>query len=860
MEGFFVDICSSNYMLINRLFIFILLLLTVQTLTAQIKVSGKISDSKTKKPVAYADVTLPNAGIFTTTNTDGSFYLESEKNDSILEITADGFEFMEFKLTSKVNYNLSVELIPDGTLKENSMVELEAATITNKKKKYKNKKENPAYEILRQVWARKKENGLRNFPQYEYEEYEKLQFDLNNVDSAMTQSRLFKDMEFVFDKIDTSQVSGKAYLPAFLNESIYKVYGKNNPKRERKDLVANKSSGFDDNEIVSQTLKNLYKEFNIYDNRLNFFNINFASPIARDGFSIYEYELSDTVNIDGLDCYRIKYYPKNSAGHTFKGDFYVSMKEFAIKEISMQSTKNIDVNFVRDIFVSQQFEVKNDTVFLPKRDYILLDMTLLNKKDKSKGLFAHRTVSYKDFEFEKPRADNFYDPRNHDPYESGAFDKTDLYWANARHERLSENEDGIYEMLDSLQQVPRFKRIVKSVEIFGSGYWNVWNAIDIGDLYSTFGYNEIEGFRLRAGARTYFSQNDMWRLGGYLAYGFDDHQFKYGAEARFMFNKFNRFQIGAGTKRDVEQLGVQLTTSDGIMTRSFASSSIISQGANAKLSHINKTNVYASIDPWKNFTIRLDGNYQTTRAADPYLFDIGYINEKGLEEEHLIDTNLSLSLIARPGAKFSRFGIDRYEHSTLAPTIMLRYTKGFSGLFNSQFQYDKLQAYFYKPFLIGSLGRSDVVLEAGKIFQPVPLSLLSVIPGNESYGQIPGTFSQIDYYEFVTDSYLTFILDQHFNGWIFNKIPLLKKLKLREVGFVRAAWGDISDEAVEMNRSEILYVAPKDKIYFEYGFGIENIGIGNFRPFRVDFNWRGNYLELPDARKFGVTVGMNFSF
>src|SRR5690606_4159817 len=300
------------------------------------------------------------------------------------------------------------------------------------------------------------------------------------------------------------------------------------------------------------------------------------------------------------------------------------MKEYAVKEIAMQSTRNIDVNFVRDIFVSQQVDVNNDSVFLIKREYILLDMSLLNKKETSKGLFAHRTVSYKDFNFDNPHPDEFYNERNHDPYASGSFEKNDLYWANARHERLSKNEDGIYEMLDSLQQVPRFKRIVKSVEILGSGYWNVWNAIDIGNLYSSFGYNDIEGFRLRAGARTYLSQNDMWAITGYLSYGFGYHQFKYGAEARFMFNELNRFQIGAGTKRDIEQLGVQLTTSDGIMTRSFASSSIIGQGDNDKLSHINKTNVYTSIDPWENFTIRLDGNYQTTRAGDPALFNIGY--------------------------------------------------------------------------------------------------------------------------------------------------------------------------------------------------------------------------------------------
>lgn len=855
-----MDICAICMMNFRPLFL-TLILLAASLASAQIKVSGRVTDSETKKPVSYADVTLPNAGIFATTNTDGSFYLESEISDSVIEVSADGYEFYEQILTSKVNYDFNIELKGNSSLKENSTVELSEATVTNKKKKYKNKKENPAYAIMREVWARKKNNGLRSVPQYEYEEYEKLEFDLNNVDSALTKSRLFKDMEFIFEKIDTSEITGKAYLPAFLNESVYKVYGRNEPsKKERRDLVANKSSGFDDNEIVIQTLKNLYKEFNIYDNRLNFFNKNFVSPIARDGFAVYEYELSDTVNLDGVDCYRIKYYPKRDGEYTFKGDFYIGIKSYSVKEIALQSTKNIDVNFVRDIFVSLQYEIANDSVFYPQREYILLDMSLLNKKDKAKGMFAHRTISYRDFDFDKPRPDEFYNDRNYDPYKEGAFEKNDLYWAGARHERLSKDESGIYEMLDSLQQVPRFKRIVKSVEILGSGYYNVWNAIDIGDLYSTFGYNEVEGFRLRGGARTYFSQNDMWRLAGYMAYGFKDRQFKYGAEARFMFNRYNRFQIGIGTKRDIEQLGVQLTSSDGIMTRSFASSSIIGQGDNDKLSHINKTNIYTSVDPWKNFTVRLDGNYQTTRAADPELFNIGYINEKGLYEEHLIDTNISLSLIARPGAKFSRYGIDRYEHSTLAPTIMLRYTKGFSGLFNSQFDYNKIQFLFAKPILIGSFGRSNIVFEAGKTFEGLPLPLLSVIPGNESYGQVPGTFSQLNYYEFITDAYTTFILDHHFNGWIFNKIPLIKKLKVREVGFVRAAWGDISDKSLEINRSDVPYLAPKDKIYFEYGFGVENIGYGNFRPFRIDFNWRGNYRDVPEARNFGITFGMNFTF
>lgn len=842
-----------------QFFINLLLLCTV-FVNAQVKVSGTVVDIKTKKPIANADLVLPNAAVATTTNSDGSFYIESAQDDNIIQISANGYEFNELDLPSKINYNFRIELTKETNLTSNDKVELGNVTLTGNQKKFKKKKENPAYGILQKVWENKRKNGLKSVPQYEYDEYEKMEFDLNNIDTTLTKSRAFKDFEFIFEKIDTSEVTGKSFLPLFINESLYKVYGKNQPDhRERKDLVANKNSGFEDNEIVIQTLKNLYKDYDIYDNRLNFFNINFVSPIARDGFAVYDYELTDTIDVDGINCYRIKYFPKRTAEHTFKGDFYIATKSFAVKEISMQSTKTIGVNFVRDIFVSHQFDVSGDSVFYPKRDFVILDMSLLNNKDNSKGMFAKRTVNYKNFDFNKPKPEDFYNSKNYDPYLSGAFEKPDSYWDAIRPEALSKNEAGIYEMLDSLQQVPRFKRMVKTVEILGSGYYNVGKAIDIGDLYSTFGYNKIEGMRLRAGARTFFTSNDMWRLSGYMAYGFRDHQFKYGTEARFMFNKYNRFQFGLGTKRDIEQLGVQLTSSDGIMTRSFASSSIISQGENNRLSHINKTNIYVSIDPLKNFTIRLDGNYMTTRAADPALFKMNYMWD-GYEDNHTIDTNLSISLIARPGAKFSKYGIDRYEHSTNAPSLLLRYTKGFSDLFNSQFNYDKFQFLYTQPILVGSYGRSVLIFEAGKTFGTVPLPLLSVVPGNESYGQTLGTFSQLDYYEFVTDSYATFIMDHHFNGWILGKIPLIKKLKLREVGFLRAAWGDVSADNIAINRSDVLYFAPKDQIYFEYGFGIENIGFGNFRPVRVDFNWRGNYLKLPDARKFGVTVGLDFSF
>lgn len=699
----------------------ILLLFGAYFIYAQVKIQGKVLEATTGKPVAYADVRLPELKVGTTTNSDGSFYVESTGNTNKLVITKSGYQRYDYEIVEKIDFNFLAELDLEAEDPSDSIddsgdgIALGTATVTGKKKQRVKKKENPAYAILREVWARRKTNGLKKIPQYSYNEYEKLQFDLSNIDSAFMKRKIFKGFEFVFEKVDTSSVNGKTYLPAFLNESIYKVEGINQPKSlERRVLEANKTSGFENNDAVSATVKNLFKDVNIYDNRLNFLNIKFVSPIATDGFAVYDYELKDTIDIDGVETYRIKYFPRREGELTFKGDMYIAKDSYAVKSIDLETTKDMNVNFVRNIFMALEFDIVNDSVFYPKKEYAMLDMTILSKKESSKGLFAHRTVNYYNYDLESRQPDDYYAQRI-DPALNAVNIKDSSYWAANRPEALTKDQEGIYETLDQLNEIPKFNRIVKTLEVLGSGYYRVGN-IDIGNLYNSFGYNKIEGFRLRAGARTYFSQNDMWRAQGFLAYGFDDNKFKYGADLRFMFNKYNRFQVGIGTKRDVEQLAAQLTASDGIMTRSFASSSIINQGDNFFLSSNNLTNVYASIEPWKNVIFRLDGNYQRIKPASREYFSIAY-DKNGVVQENLTNSSISFSIIAKPGAKYSQYGIDRLEMTTLAPTLMLRYTKGLKGVIDSDFEFDKIQFLYTQPILVGSLGRSLLTVEAGKLFK-----------------------------------------------------------------------------------------------------------------------------------------------
>ncbi len=818
------------------------------------KVDGFVVD-EFGGPLPFVDIFIPDTDYYISTNSDGSFYLETQETYPFLHFKLEGYEELVYEISETNSFNLTIILFEE--IVENNG-ELEELTI-NSVKTYKRKKENPAYQILREIWKRKKNNGLKKFDNYSYDEYEKIEFDINNLDSTFINNRVFKNLEFVFNNIDTSSVTGKNFLPVFLNESVYEVIGENRPNSNfKRNMVANKTSGFEENEIVTKTVKNLYKDFNIYENRLNFFNKPFISPLARDGFANYEYQILDTIMTNNQRVIKIKYFPKRDNELTFKGTFDVVDSIFMVSSVNLQSTKGINVNFVRDVYAELDYKNINDSVYVPEQSYIMLDMSLLTKKSKEKGVYAHKTNSYKNFEFELP---NIKDQlaKKAPSFNEKVFNKSDEYWKEARHISLSENERDIYNLLDTLKNHPKIKKIGKYTQIFGSGEINILNFWRMGNIYSTFGYNPVEGIRVRTGGRTYITKNDMWRFAGYIAYGFKDTRVKYGLELRKMFNSDNRFSLGVGYKKDIEQLGAQLTTQEGILTRSFASSGLFSRGDISTLSKIEKGNAFASIDPVTNLTVRLDGTYQSTASANPQ-FSIDYVDRYGDIQSTSRNTTFSLSLIAKPGAKYSRFGIDRYEHATLSPILVAKYSKAVRGILHSNFDYDKFELFYYHPKLWGSIGRSDITFEAGKTFGWAPLSFLSVVPGNQSYSIVPSTFAQLNYYEFVTDTYLSLHLDHHFNGRIFSYIPLLKKLNLREVAFFRTVWGEISNKNKSINRSSITYKAPDNEMYMEYGFGIENIGVGNLRFFRVDFNWRGNYTYLPDISKFGVKFGFDLTF
>ncbi len=824
----------------------ILFILVAFTSYSQTKVGGIVQD-ESGEPVPFANVLFTDSSEGTITNDDGSFYYQSDKTYNAITVSFMGFETKTIELEQKVNYDMVITL-------QEAADALDEVVIYQGKT---SKKNNPAIDILRKIWANKRDNGVEKFKQYQYKKYEKQEFDLNTIDSALINSKVFNGMEFIFEQTDTNAVTGKTYLPIFLNEAVYRVYGDNKLDKEKEILLGNKNSGFSNNQALIAFVKDLYAEYNIYDNYLKFFDKSFVSPLSETGINVYNYVLADTAYIDNKYSYKIVYYPRRKNELTFKGDFWVNDTTWAIKKINMELTQSANINWVKELYIEQEYDVLNDSIFLITRDHFMTDFAL-NKKPESRGVYGKRTTLYSDYVFNEEKGEAFY-KRTADPYQEQVYNRGDEFWKNNRTEELNKDERQVYKMLDTLRTVPAFKRLYNVGSILASGYVEIGN-FDFGPIFSTFGFNDVEGVRVRAGGRTYFSRNDQWRLEGYTAYGFKDNKFKYGISGKWLLDRRSRLIISGGNRRDVEQLGASLTNTSDVLGRSLASSSLITVGANESLTNINLSTFAVEMEPFLNLRVRVGGSYRTLEPASKEFSLAYYTNQARTQTSELTEqAEISTMIRYTPGRKTTGYGVERIiVNDDDYAQLFLNYSVGVKDIFSSDFEYEKLQFYYRQPYNVGGLGRLTSTFEIGKTFGEVPLGLLNVVPGNQTLFSIFGSFPLVDYYEFVTDTYASLHLEHNFNGRIFGRVPWLRDLNLREIVAVRAVAGDISKENRQLNASTsnpVLF-APDQKPYWSWSVGVGNI----FNVFRLDFHFRGNYKDTSDARDFGVTGSFGFYF
>ena len=511
--------------------------------------------------------------------------------------------------------------------------------------------------------------------------------------------------------------------------------------------------------------------------------------------------------------------------------------------------EDANINFIFGLKVRQEYNEVQDEVWMLTKDQLTVDFNVTNK---TMGFYGRKTTTYKDFVINKPQADVFYKGITDVIVAEDANKHEAQFWDQHRHIQLTENEKAVYSMVDSLQNIPQFKTIADVITLFVSGYRVIGN-VEIGPYYTLYSFNPVEGHRFRLGGRSSnkFSTNVM--LEGYLAYGLTDNRFKYGGGITYVVKKNPRTVIGVYGKEDVEQLG----QSEGAFREDNVLSSIFRRNPALKLTNVDEGRAFVEREWFYGLSNRLIFSH---RILNP----LGELSYERLDDANVVIpvnniTTSEVTIYTRFAfkEKFVSGEFERISLGTKYPILEIAYSFGMKGVFQSDYEYQKLVARVSDKVRFGPLGFMRITAEAGKILGTLPYPLLQLHQGNETFFYDETAFNTMNFFEFVSDEWFSASATYHLEGLFLNKIPLMRKLKWREVVSAKGVIGNF-----DRKHEQELFLPEKtftlDKPFAEAAVGIENI----FKVLRVDALWRLSYLDndITGIVKFGIRAKFQIDF
>lgn len=649
--------------------------------------------------------------------------------------------------------------------------------------------------------------------------------------------------------MDTSTVNGKTYLPIFLTETLSDFYFRKKPKSEKEVIKAAKVSGIE-NESMLQFLGDMFQRYDFYDNYIVFFQKNFISPISNSGLNSYRYYLVDSTYIDSKWCYKLMFKPRRKQELTFTGHFWVHDTTFAIKSFEVRIPEDANINYIDDLVLRQEFDLIDGQYWMVVKDQGVGDFNVVVNSKKTLGFFGTKTTTYRNFVFNQLKEKKFYSQPTNVIVSEKAYEKGDEYWDQSRHEQLTKDEKTIYYMVDTLKNLPAIKTWIDVFKTIIKGYYDV-GKFEIGPYASMLSFNVVEGARFRMGGRTTTKFNEQIRLDGYVAYGTKDGRFKYGAGLLYLPSKNPRRALGGKYKYDIEQLGA----SPDAFREDFFLNVLFRRNPAYKLSLTSEYTFYYEHEWFNGLTNKL--NFIQKDIIPIGEEDLQVYDENGdlTNLDKITTSEIKLDTRFSYNEKFLIGDFGRVSTGTKFPILQISYSLGIPDLFGGDYQYHKLRVGVKQWFNVFNLGWSKYIIEAGKIWGTLPFPLLELHPGNETYIFDEYAFNLMNYFEFVSDEYLSIYYTHHFDGLLFNHIPLLRKLKWREVGYVRTVIGTLSDANESYNSlPDITHTL--ERPYIEGGVGIENI----FKIIRIDAIWRLSHYDHEQINKFAVFVSLYFSF
>ena len=808
-------------------------------------ITGVIIDAQSKLPLVSCSVYSLTTGNGVITDENGKYRITiGNKTDSI-GISMVGYQPVSKAVSKNHFQQINFEAEPLMTSMKTVVIEL--------KSKYSR-----AQTLIKKVIKNKGENNVFNNQSYQSKVYDKIEIDLKNLPEKLKKNVLLKPLLFALKYQDTTADNQKI-LPVYLSESNSNFYYKKNPEKERYDYTAIKSSGISNKTILAY-LDQLYKKVNVYDNNIRIANINFISPVSENALNYYNYQIVDTLFFQDHRCIQVRFEPKQFGSNTFRGYVWIADTAYAIKSIVMHIDKNANINFVNKFEISQTFEGNDQNQFFPQKNILYADISLPELK--KAGAIIKKTTLFEDGIINNNSIDTAFNKKK----EIISFSSSDTAnWNEKRFEPLTKSENSIYQLMDTLNKMAVVATYKKILSAIGTGYFTA-GPVDIGNLYSTFTNNYIEGNRFDFGLETNPAFNENLQLRGYAGLATKDKQIKYLAASKFVLsrNRWSTFEILfsndiSSSYEHADELDQNSVFASFLRRVNYTQIRLLNRrdaGITYKKYFDNGISIgtslkHSALTPFFNV-------YYTYNNFQPYIQTKPGINK---------DYTVNEAAVSFRYAYKEKFITGHYVRESLGsnyPVVTLNYTKGIKadgGFLKSDFDYNKWELNIQQDFTDGRIGQLSYTIDAGLVSGVLPVVLLDVQKGNDTYYYNKYAFNNMNRYEFATDKYISLSAEQTFGSFPFKYIPLIKKLKWRSLVTFRSVFGGMSEANKIANGyyDPIInyhFTIPDRKPYMEIGFGINNI----FHLIRIDAVWRLNYLENPNISKFGIKGSIELQF
>ena len=845
----------------NILLLLILLLSALWSGAQNTIVNGRVTDANTKVALHYVTVTFAGNNGGVTTDNDGKFRLSTREKYAEIKISYIGYKSVTRTIDPGKEQTVNIALSEDHQLLNEVVVK------SGKKPKYRNKN-NPAVELIRLVIAHKDKNRLESYDYAEYHQYEVMNFYLSNLSEKFRSKHIFKNFQFLFREQDSTAIGGKLLLPIYMEEKLSQNYFRKSPFTKKQVVEANKQVKYDerfiDNQGLSSYFNRLYQDIDIYDNNISLVTNQLLSPIADHSPDFYKFFITDTLKDQSPQLIELSFTPRNTNDLLFAGKLYVTMDgNYAVEKAVLTVNKHINLNFVREMQTTLLFEKNGDGKYHLSQSDLKMEFGL--NKNKGGGIYGERKVILNNFLINTPRSKQTYDGPAQ-VYAMNSASKDDLYWIASRPDTLDAAKAGVYKDIDSLQTIPSVKRTMDWVTLGLAGYKN-FGAFETGPASTFYSFNPVEGFRARLGGRTTPELSKRYYFETYGAYGTRDQRFKYFLSTTYSLNNksiysFPQSYVRASFQHDTKIPGQELQF---VQEDNFLLS--FKRGDNNMWLYNDILRLDYVHEYESHFSYKLGfKKWDQSPAGSLYFQNLVGNNLNNVNTVHT--TELSLELRYAPHESFYQGKIYRVPIIDRYPIFTLRYNQGFKDLLGGGYNYQNITGNISKRFYLSQLGYTDVVVEGSYIFGQLPFPLLDIHHANQTYALQLNSYNLMNFQEFVSDHYASINIDHNFNGFFFNKIPLLKKLKLREIIDFKGLWGGVRSQNNPANDPSLLRFPVNGLTGAPFTYTLNNgpymegsVGVGNiFKVIRIDLVKRLTYLDHPEVSQWGIRTLVKFDF